>query len=52
MRPAGPLRCLPLADALDLEAQCFVDTFTTEDAATGIASFTEHGPGKATFSGR
>jgi len=42
----------PLADALDLEAQCFVDTFATEDAATGIASFKEHGPGKATFAGR
>jgi enoyl-CoA hydratase len=43
---------LPLADALDLEAQCFVDTFATEDAATGVASFKEHGPGKATFAGR
>jgi enoyl-CoA hydratase len=43
---------LALATALDLEAECFVDCFVTEDAATGIASFKEHGPGKATFAGR
>jgi enoyl-CoA hydratase len=43
---------LPLAAALDLEVDCFVDSFVTEDAATGIASFKEHGPGKATFAGR
>jgi len=43
---------LPLGAGLDLEAECFADTFVTEDAATGIASFTEHGPGKATFRGR
>ena len=43
---------LPLGAALDLEAECFVDSFVTEDAATGIASFKEHGPGKATFAGR
>jgi enoyl-CoA hydratase/carnithine racemase len=34
------------------ETAAFVDVFETEDAATGIASFKEHGPGKATFSGR
>ncbi len=41
-----------LSDALDLEATCFVDSFKTEDAATGIASFNEYGPGKAKFNGR
>ncbi|MFM8303308.1 MAG: enoyl-CoA hydratase/isomerase family protein [Actinomycetota bacterium] len=43
---------LPLPAALDLETECFVDAFGTEDAATGIASFREHGPGRARFSGR
>jgi enoyl-CoA hydratase/carnithine racemase len=42
----------PLAAGLDLEAEAFVDVFDTEDAATGMRSFLEHGPGKATFSGR
>ncbi len=37
---------------LDAEAEAFVEVFGTEDAATGVASFREHGPGKATFSGR
>jgi enoyl-CoA hydratase len=41
-----------LAAGLDLEAEAFVEVFGTEDAATGVASFLEHGPGKATFSGR
>jgi enoyl-CoA hydratase len=41
-----------LADGLDLETEKFVVAFGTEDAATGVASFLEHGPGKATFSGR
>jgi len=41
-----------LADGLDLETAKFVEAFGTEDAATGVASFLEHGPGKATFSGR
>jgi enoyl-CoA hydratase len=36
----------------DIEAEAFVEVFGTEDAATGVASFLEHGPGKATFSGR
>jgi enoyl-CoA hydratase/carnithine racemase len=43
---------LALAAGLDLEAECFADSFATEDAGTGIASFKEHGPGKAQFSGR
>src|SRR5689334_9266820 len=41
----------PLATGLDLEAQAFVDVFGTDDAAAGVASFLEHGPGKATFTG-
>ena len=36
----------------DLEAEAFVEAFGTQDATTGVASFLEHGPGKATFSGR
>ncbi len=42
----------PLAEGLDLEADRFADSFETADAATGIASYLEHGPGKAHFSGR
>jgi enoyl-CoA hydratase/carnithine racemase len=42
----------PLSTGLDLEAQSFIDVFGTEDAATGVKSFLEQGPGKATFSGR
>ncbi|MFN8037059.1 MAG: enoyl-CoA hydratase-related protein [Acidimicrobiia bacterium] len=41
-----------LSDGLDLELQCFADAFGTEDAAAGVQSFLEHGPGKATFRGR
>jgi enoyl-CoA hydratase/carnithine racemase len=41
-----------LAAGLDLEAELFVESFRTEDAATGVASFLEHGPGKAKFAGR
>jgi enoyl-CoA hydratase len=41
-----------LARGLDVEANAFVEVFRTDDAATGVASFLEHGPGKATFSGR
>jgi enoyl-CoA hydratase/carnithine racemase len=43
---------LPLPVALDLEQEGFVEVRSTADAHTGIASFLEHGPGKATFSGR
>ncbi|MBM3672295.1 MAG: enoyl-CoA hydratase/isomerase family protein [Actinobacteria bacterium] len=42
----------PLDRGLDLEAAAFVEVFTSEDARTGVKSFLEHGPGKATFSGR
>jgi len=41
-----------LADGLALEQQLFAEVFATEDARIGIASFLEHGPGKATFTGR
>jgi enoyl-CoA hydratase/carnithine racemase len=41
-----------LEDGLDLEAKAFAEVFGTEDAATGVRSFLEHGPGKATFVGR
>lgn len=41
-----------LPEGLDLEAEAFVEVFRTEDARTGIRSFLERGPGKATFSGR
>ena len=43
----------PLAAGLDLEAAGVRRTsFATEDAVVGVRSFLEHGPGKATFSGR
>jgi enoyl-CoA hydratase/carnithine racemase len=41
-----------LADGLALEQDLFVETFATEDARIGVASFVEHGPGKARFVGR
>jgi enoyl-CoA hydratase/carnithine racemase len=41
-----------LTDGLDLELDQFVASFGTEDARTGVASFLEHGPGKARFQGR
>ena len=40
-----------LADGLRLERQLFTDVFNTSDSQVGVASFLEHGPGKATFSG-
>lgn len=41
-----------LDDGLELEQRLFVDSFRTADARIGIASFLEHGPGKAAFTGR
>lgn len=41
-----------LPRGLDVEADAFVEVFGTDDARIGVASFLEHGPGKATFSGR
>jgi enoyl-CoA hydratase/carnithine racemase len=43
---------VPLAAGLDLEAEAFVEVFGSDDARVGVASFLEHGPGKAEFSGR
>jgi len=42
----------PLATGLDIEADLFVQVFGTQDAKAGVASFRDHGPGKATFQGR
>jgi enoyl-CoA hydratase len=41
-----------LSAGLDLERKLFAEVMATEDAATGITSFFENGPGKATFTGR
>jgi enoyl-CoA hydratase/carnithine racemase len=41
-----------LADGLSVEQELFVQVFETDDAKTGVQSFLEHGPGKATFQGR
>jgi enoyl-CoA hydratase/carnithine racemase len=41
-----------LADGLALEAAGFAEVFETEDAVTGIRSFLDDGPGRATFRGR
>ena len=43
---------LPIDGGLELESRLFADLFDTEDQKTGMASFLEHGPGKATFVGR
>lgn len=37
---------------LELERAAFAELFGTQDRAVGMASFLEHGPGKAEFSGR
>ena len=42
----------PLRGGLDLERELFGQVIVTDDAATGIKSFFEKGPGKAVFSGR
>ncbi len=41
-----------LDSGLRLESALFAGLFATEDQKTGMASFLENGPGKATFSGR
>jgi enoyl-CoA hydratase len=41
-----------LAEGLGLEQRLFVEVFGTDDAAIGVRSFLEHGPGQATFTGR
>jgi enoyl-CoA hydratase/carnithine racemase len=42
----------PLQQGLELETELFARLFDTEDQTTGMRSFLENGPGKATFSGR
>ena len=42
----------PLREGLALESRLFAELFDTEDQRTGMRSFLESGPGKATFSGR
>ena len=41
-----------LAAGVDLEQELFAQVFATEDARIGVASFLEHGPGHARFTGR
>ena len=41
-----------LAAGLEIERLHFTGLFATEDQEAGMRSFLEHGPGKATFSGR
>jgi enoyl-CoA hydratase len=41
-----------LDDGLAIEQEAFAAVARTEDAGRGIRSFTEHGPGQATFVGR
>jgi enoyl-CoA hydratase/carnithine racemase len=43
---------LPLDEAVKVEAEQFGACFATDDCRTGVQSFMENGPGKATFSGR
>ncbi len=43
---------LDLREAVAAETRHFVDAFQTEDVVTGIQSFLENGPGKASFTGR
>jgi enoyl-CoA hydratase len=43
---------LSLADGLRLETALFAGLFGTDDQKSGMASFLENGPGKASFSGR
>jgi enoyl-CoA hydratase/carnithine racemase len=62
---AGPARALAaakaaiddgldvdLSEGLRLEGEAFAALAHTEDRVTGMRSFLEHGPGKATFTGR
>jgi enoyl-CoA hydratase len=41
-----------LASGLKLETYLFTSLWATEDQTTGMRSFIEHGPGKATFEGK
>jgi enoyl-CoA hydratase len=41
-----------LPSGLQIEQDAFVEVFRTDDSQIGVRSFLEHGPGKATFTGR
>ncbi len=41
-----------LATGLEIERLQFAGLFATEDRRIGMESFVEHGPGKATFTGK
>jgi enoyl-CoA hydratase len=41
-----------IAAGLSRELELFEEVFHTEDSKIGVASFLEHGPGKATFTGK
>ena len=41
-----------LSDGISLEQELFAEVFATDDAAIGVKSFLEKGPGKAEFTGR
>jgi enoyl-CoA hydratase/carnithine racemase len=41
-----------LGTGLEIERLAFAGLFATEDAKTGMRSFVENGPGKASFAGR
>ncbi len=41
-----------LEEAVAIERREFIAAFQTDDAVTGIKSFLEHGPGKASFTGQ
>jgi hypothetical protein len=41
-----------LDTGLEIERMQFSGLFATKDRAIGMASFVEHGPGKASFEGR
>jgi enoyl-CoA hydratase len=43
---------LTLDEGVSLEADGFAAVFRSQDAAIGVASFLENGPGKATFTGK
>ena len=40
-----------LDDGLAVERKLFTEVFRSDDSQVGVASFLEHGPGKATFTG-
>jgi enoyl-CoA hydratase len=41
-----------LASGLALELKLFTEVFQSTDSQIGVASFLEHGPGKAAFTGQ